>query len=248
MPKLINLANRTKELELFLKMAQGNHDCRILLIEGDPGMGKSSLLNKFRDECPKSVKYIPFDCKGLESISAFLSEVVDYLGNHQFPTFIKQLETFTTGGVDFSKNDIKGNVSIIINTDTIAKDFRLQKLEKAFFEDLEKLEHQIVITLDTYQLGNPALQDWIESKWLRNVEQRLKNVVTVIAGQIIPSPNHSVWGYKCKHFLLTSINDSNAWCEFFSELPKDAVKAIALSANGHPSNVHQMLLLMVDKW
>ena len=40
MAKLHKLANRTKELETFLQMAQGNHDCRIMLIEGESGMGK----------------------------------------------------------------------------------------------------------------------------------------------------------------------------------------------------------------
>ena len=94
MAKLRKLANRTRELEIFLQMAQGNHDCRIMLIEGESGMGKSSLLSRFQQQCPDTVKYVPFDCKGLDSIAAFLSEVVNDLGRAQFPTFVKQLRTF----------------------------------------------------------------------------------------------------------------------------------------------------------
>ena len=258
MAKLRKLANRTKELEIFLQMAQGNHDCRIMLIEGESGMGKTSLLSRFRQQCPDEVKYVPFDCKGSNSILAFLSQVADYLGRVQFPTFVKQLRTFGQGSVDFSENDIAAEkISIAIygnNLDSEAQEYRSQQLQTAFFHDLERFEHQIVIALDTYQMANESLRDWIESTWLRTVERRLKKVVTVVAGQSIPDPNHLVWANECTHFILTPILDEKAWYEFCSdlpeycELPELAVKAIALVAEGHPLNVNQMLSFAAKKW
>jgi hypothetical protein len=250
MPKLRNLANRTKELELFLNMAQGKHDCRILLIEGESGMGKSSLLSRFQQQCPSGVKYVPFDCKGLDSIAAFLSEVVNDLGRKQFPAFEKQLRTFIQGSVDFSENDIEADkISIAINGTNIdpqAQAHRLQQLHNAFFEDLEKFEHRTIIALDTYQMANKDLQNWIENVWLRTVKRRLEKVVTVIAGQSIPDPNHSVWGDECEHFPLTPIDDLKAWCEFCSDLPDHAIKPILIVFKGHPKNVHEMLLTVIN--
>ena len=250
MAKLRKLANRTRELEIFLKMAQGNHDCRIMLIEGESGMGKSSLLTKFQQQCPDSVKYAPLDCKGLDSIAAFLSEVVNDLGRAQFPNFVKQLRTFIQGSVDFSENDIEAQtISIAINGTSIdpqAQEHRLRQLHDAFFDDLERFEHQIVITLDTYQMANESLQNWIESTWLKTVERRLKKVVTVIAGQAIPNTNNSVWGQNYEHFKLTSIDDLKAWCEFCSDLPDHAIKPILIGFKGHPKSVHEMLLAVIN--
>ena len=252
MPKLRNLANRTKELEIFLKMASGKHDCRIMLIAGASGMGKTSLLNRFRQQCPDNVAYVPFDCKGVDSIAAFLSEVVVDLGRDKFPTFLNQVKLFVQGGVDFSENDIvaEKTISIAINStvDPATQEYRLEQLQQEFFRDLAALNSRTVIALDTYQMASESLQGWIESKWLRTVERQLKHVVTVIAGQRVPDPNNSVWGDECEHCLLTPIIEVNAWHEFWSELPKEAIKAITIGCKGHPANVHQMLSAVTRGW
>lgn len=155
MPKLRNLANRTKEREIFLQIAAGEYDCCIMLIEGKSGMGKTSLLNRFRQDCPKEVAYVPFDCKGVDSIAAFLSEVVVELGRERFPTFSAKVKLFVQGGVDFSENDIAARdaISIAINSgvDPATQQYRLAELQQAFFKDLAALEFRVVVTLDTYQ-------------------------------------------------------------------------------------------------
>jgi hypothetical protein len=252
MPKLRNLANRTKELDIFLKMAAGDHDCRIMLIEGVSGMGKTSLLSRFRHECPSEVKFVPFDCKGVNSIATFLAEVVVDLGHENFPRFLEKVKFFVQGGIDFSENDIAAEKTISIainsNVDLATQDYRLEQLQQAFFDDLALLEHRTVISLDTYQDANDSLQAWIETKWLRTVDRRVKNVVTVIAGQSVPNPNNSVWGDNCEHFLLTAIIDIQAWCEFCSDLPEAAIKAAAISCEGHPKNTHQTLSLLIERW
>jgi len=258
MPKLRNLANRTKELNTFLKMVRGDHECRILLIEGESGMGKSSLLRQFKQKCPPEVKYVTLDCKGSSSIPDFLSQVMNCLGRKKFQSFGNQLKTFIQGGVDFSENDIKAEeISIAINGTNInsqAQAYRLHRLHDAFFEDLAKFENRIIIALDTYQMANETLKTWIEGTWLGTVEQRLEKVVTVIAGQSIPDPNHVIWGDGCEHFPLTPIDDLTAWCKFCSDLPEysklsdDSIKTIILIANGHPLSVTQMLSVTEKRW
>lgn len=252
MPKLRNLANRTKELEIFLKMVAGEHDCRIMLVEGASGMGKTSLLNRFRQECPTTIKYVPFDCKGVSSVAAFLSLVVIDLGRDQFPTFLDKVRALIKGGVDFSGNDIAAEKTISIainsNVDLRTQEYRQEQLEEAFFSDLAALEYRTVITLDTYQMANESLRNWIECKWLRTVERHLDRVATVIAGQSVPNPSNSVWGSECEHFPLSHIVEIHAWCSFFSELPEEAIKAITLVGKGHPKNVHEMLIMAAKNW
>lgn len=256
MAKLRHLANRTKELDIFLKMADGRHDCRILLIEGKSGMGKTSLLTRFKQRCPEHVEYVPFDCKGVVSVAAFLSQVVVDLGRNRFPTFMKKVKNFVQGGVDFSENDIdaeKMTIAINSDVDPAMQAHRLEQLQQAFFDDFSVLKDKVVITLDTYQLATEPLQEWIESKWLRAVERQLDNVTTVIAGQSVPESIHnSVWGDECEHFKLAPIFEVTAWCQFCSDLqldlPETAIKAIALGCQGHPANVHQMLSVTIKNW
>lgn len=238
-------------------MAEGSHDCRIMLIEGASGMGKSSLLSRFRQKCPEDVVYVPFDCKGVDSIAAFLSEVVVDLGREKFPTFLNKVKLFVQGGVDFSENDIAAEKTILIainsNVDPTPQEYQLEQLQQAFFSDLSALKSRTVISLDTYQMASESLKGWIESKWLRTVERHLKNVVTIIAGQHIPDPNNSVWGHECEHFSLRPIEDVRAWYEFYvdlpnSVLPEDSIKTIALVCKGHPANVCQMLSIVTEHW
>lgn len=178
--------------------------------------------------------------------------VVD-LGREQFPAFAAKVSGFINGGVDFSENDIAADtISIAINSnvDAAAQEYRLAQLQEAFFADLSKLKHRTVITLDTYQLANKPLQDWIESTWLRAVERQLDKIVTVVAGQSIPDPNSAVWGDECEHFPLKPIVEVDEWCRFCSDLSlsEDAVKTAMLMCGGHPATVHQALSMLVDQW
>lgn len=257
MPKSRHLANRTKELEVFLKMVSGNHDCRIMLIEGASGMGKTSLLSRFRQKCPPAVRYVPFDCKGVSSIAAFLSEVVVDLGQENFPTFLNKVKLFVQAGVDFSENDIAAEktISIAINShvDSATQEYRLETLQQEFIADLGRLDCQIVITLDTYQAANEQFQKWVESKWLRAVSRRLGNVVTLIAGQSVPDASNSVWGDECDHFTLTPILELDAWCNFCHDwldhsLPEDAIRALILASEGHPAQIYQSISLVQAQW
>lgn len=175
------------------------------------------------------------------------------LGREQFPAFAAKVSGFINGGVDFSENDIAADtISIAINSnvDAAAQEYRLAQLQEAFFADLSKLKHRTVITLDTYQLANKPLQDWIESTWLRAVERQLDKIVTVVAGQSIPDPNSAVWGDECEHFPLKPIVEVDEWCRFCSDLSlsEDAVKTAMLMCGGHPATVHQALSMLVDQW
>ena len=155
MAKQRYLANRTKELGVFLKMAEGEHDCRIMFIEGPSGIGKTSLLTRFKQRCP--TQYVPFDCKGVTSVAAFLSQVVVDLGREQFKTFISKVKVFVKAGVDFSENELDAQqMSIMINSDVdpATQAHRLEQLQQAFFDDLAKIKDRVVIALDTYQLAN----------------------------------------------------------------------------------------------
>lgn len=214
-------------------------------------MGKTSLLSRFKHQCPSEVKYVPFDCKGVTSVAAFLSQVVVDLGHDQFETFTGKVRGFVQGGVDFSDNDIAAEktISIAINSiaDAATHDYRLAQLQDAFFTDLAALDYRTIVTLDTYQLAIEPFQQWIENQWLRAVERQLGNVVAIVAGQSIPDPYNSVWGDECEHFSLEPIVELTEWCRFCSDLSEDTVRTAMLIYEGHPAKVHQTLTMLRKK-
>ncbi|MEB3117633.1 MAG: ATP-binding protein [Limnothrix sp.] len=259
MAKIHKLANRTKERQVFLEMVRAEHDCRILLIEGESGMGKSTLLTSFRQECQKfdSVSDVTFDCKGLVSLAAFLYQFLEDLGKGSFPRFTKQVNKMSGGGIEFADNEISGQnqISIALNpgVDARAQEFRQEQLLEAFVEDLLAMPQRIVIILDTFQEANETLQHWISGRWLRTVSRKLTNVVMVVAGHHVPDHNNSVWGDNCEHFPLKGIEDPKEWCNYarsigFETLPEDAIKCLALHCDGIPESVIKALNTINAKW
>jgi hypothetical protein len=57
------LANRTREIDLFLAMTNGCNDRRILLIEAKSGYGKTDLIGRFADQCPSRILPVKLDLK-----------------------------------------------------------------------------------------------------------------------------------------------------------------------------------------
>ncbi len=57
------LANRTPELQLFKQIVRGDNPNRILLIQGESGVGKTELLSQFSRHVPQSIPCISIDLR-----------------------------------------------------------------------------------------------------------------------------------------------------------------------------------------
>lgn len=259
MAKIHKLANRTKERQAFLEMVRAEHDCRILLIEGESGMGKSTLLRSFRQECNdfETVSYIAFDCSGFANLATFLYRFLRVLGKSNFRNFTRQVCKFQGGGIDFSDNEISGQNQILIalkpESDARVQEFQQEQLLEAFTEDLLAIEKRVVVSIDTFQNANESLMKWIEGQWLGMVAEQLVNVVTVVAGQQVPSPNHVLWGDDCEYFSLNGIRDHQEWCIYaqnvgLGHFAEETIRALATVFHGKPSEVAQALHLVNKEW
>ncbi|RFP62836.1 MAG: ATP-binding protein [Limnothrix sp. CACIAM 69d] len=259
MAKIHKLANRTKERQTFLEMVRAEHDCRILLIEGESGMGKSTLLRSFRQECQmlESVSYVAFDCKGLESLPAFLYQFLEDLGKENFPRFTKRIRQMDVGGVEFTGNDISGQnqISIALNPGVDAKgqEYRQEQLIEDFVEDLLAMSRRVVIIVDTFQEAHEPFQQWIGGRWLKTVARKLTNVVMVVAGHHVPDRNNLAWGDDCEYFSLNGIRDHQEWCVYaqhvgLGHFAEETIRALAICFQGKPSEVSQALHLVNEEW
>jgi len=88
------LANREEELTLFDTMVAGTSDVRILLLEADGGMGKTTLINEFVRHCrAEKMSYVRVDLKGNLGLDEVLAWLCGWLGWQDFPTLTARVQS-----------------------------------------------------------------------------------------------------------------------------------------------------------
>ncbi|MGP1386956.1 MAG: hypothetical protein ACTS2F_25590 [Thainema sp.] len=236
-------ANRKKEVQLFLNMVQGKHPARIFLIEATSGMGKSNLLNKFRRECPKSIHQVSLNLRCAEiGLPYLFNTIQNDIGQKNFPHFQQELHRLLSGSINFSGNQMEGEqtIQIALNIDETIRNFRLMKLQDAFFLDLAILYQPITILIDSFEEGIDEVKNWIEGEFLKKAS-KIPGLTVVVAGQIVPNPNNIDWGDNCEHHCLNAIQVEEDWYEFVdqADLPfsKDVTRAIVCLCKGNPLQV-----------
>ena len=239
-----SLANRKEELKLFLDIASGQHSKRILLIEGESGLGKTKLLEQFVEHCPSQIDCIPIDLRSAQlGIPYIFSTVRRRLASQKFTQLTARLKEFLQG----EKVEIKDNIMIgqeqqiqvLLNVDPATRQFRLDALREAFFQDLWAIQSPIVLILDTFNEAPPELAVWLGGEFLSNVANT-PNLRVVIAGQKVPEKTIE-WMGCCEYRRLEAIRDVDAWWTFVQNqgLPfsRDAVEVLTLVFHGQPREI-----------
>ncbi|MCP4422620.1 MAG: hypothetical protein GY805_38915, partial [Chloroflexi bacterium] len=81
-------ANREYELDLFTHILSGQSAERILLLEAEGGMGKSTLLREFMRRRPNHIDFAPVDLKGSSvGLHQIFNRLCDAIGWEHFVTF-----------------------------------------------------------------------------------------------------------------------------------------------------------------
>jgi hypothetical protein len=93
------VANREEELGFFAGMIAGTATERILLLEADGGMGKTTLMAEFVRKCQAAeVPCVPVDLKGDPGLHEVLARLCEGLGWEGFPTLTARVEELGPGG------------------------------------------------------------------------------------------------------------------------------------------------------
>jgi len=254
----MRLANRTKEVEFFKKMLRGDIFQRILLIQAASGMGKTSLLTEFASLCPvhaEAVILVKIDLKSAQTGIAYIfSRLQRRLGENKFINFNKALNNFLSAGVEVSDNQIEGTenqIQVILNAESEeARNFRLSKLQEAFFRDLQAVKKPILIMFDTFNLAPASVAVWVGGGFLVEVAD-VENVRVVIAGQTVPKPTFE-WNDLAATHCLEKIDDIEAWYSFTQakKLPfeREAVKAFVRCFQGNPDAIVKIFESQAGGW
>jgi hypothetical protein len=116
---------------------------------------------------------------------------------------------------------------------------RLDRLQEAFFEDLEEYPLPIVFILDTFNGASSELQRWIAGSFLVDVgdSQRLR---AVVAGSQVPKPS-STWERHHHVFSLGPIQEYAVWYDYAEKegylLNQSHIQMAVIISDGIPEKI-----------
>ncbi|MEH1952169.1 hypothetical protein [Nostoc sp.] len=249
------IANRTQELLLFNRMVEGSVANRVLLIKAESGLGKTSLLIRFKHTLStKNTLCVEMDLKSAQrGISYVFSRIRKVLGEQHFPCLNAAVERYLRSGIEVSDTTIIGKDNqfsvVLSNVDESTRNFRLTELREAFFHDLQRIPQKLVFLFDTYEKAPQELADWLEGEFLADVVDTPKLIV-VIAGQRIPQATIE-WMDLHHCCCLEAILDREAWYEYSQnkKLPfnRDEVNMAMLILKGQPQEIDKTLQALKSK-
>lgn len=238
-------ANREDELDLFDRMIAGRTEERILLLEAEGQIGKSTLLLAFERRCLHDVPCAAVDLKGSSTgLHEVFYRLCDALGWDYFPTFRACVESL--GRVTIDRNVIIGRAEIEValrTPDEGDRAARRAQLTQALFDDLRAWEGCLVLLFDTYEQADLEVRDWLAGPCLARA-RRTANLVVVVAGRQVPVPSIE-WASCCHHHRLGAVEDVDAWENYARRqgwpVPRAWIEGFCAALRGHPGQVDEML-------
>jgi hypothetical protein len=212
-------------------------------------MGKTSLLTEFASLVdPEVAILVKIDLKSAQTGIAYIfSRMQRRLGEDKFSNFNRALNNFLSAGVEIADNQIEGTenqIQVILNAESEeSRNFRLSKLQEAFFRDLQAVKKPILIIFDTFNLAPASVADWVGGGFLVEVAD-VENVRVVIAGQTVPKLSFEWSDIAATHYL-EKIDDADAWYSFSKaqnwNFGKESIELFVRYLNGQPSQILQAL-------
>lgn len=240
-------ANREWELDLFDRMVGGQTDERILLLEAEGGLGKTTLLNEFVRRCPSHVRCARIDLKGgnigLDDIFFRLCDALDW---PNFPTFVGRVDEYVER-VTIQRNVILGwqnRIEVALGaTEFRSRVIHHARMTQAFFTDLRTLDHRVLLVFDTFNEASLRVQEWLKGYFLA-FAQNTPELVVIIAGRRVPEISIE-WSDCCLRYQLGMLEDVDAWHEYVRrhgwKVPREWIEGFCFAVEGHPAHVDSLL-------
>jgi hypothetical protein len=245
--------DRTAELELFTKMIGGEGTAHTLLIEAEPGMGKSALLRELWDHAQTFPRMLVDLKPSSLTVQRILTDLCQVHGT-PFTRFAEQQQTSAVPvGIQINDNKIVGSsLDIRVpSADAEQRETRTLLLTNAFFEDLAEhngAEQTTVIIFDTFERAAPEVRDWLSGLFLTRARSS-RWLVTVVAGQQIPEPGIG-WDDWCIQQTLRPLNREHVqeWASrVHLDLSEDEIAILYDTSEGIPLDLSTSLGRLVLK-
>ena len=231
--------DRDNELNLLLRLAQGETKTRIALIQAPSGMGKSELVLEFIARCSHDLPKVVVDFKGggLNLADVFF-HVCDTLGWEKFPHLTQAIRHLAQPvAVNVSGNFLVGQNEISValsGPDEPTREARRAELTTAFVGDLRALG-QVVLIFDVFEKCD-TLQSWFTSVFLP-AAHRSPHLAVIIAGQSVPEST-LMWEHE---LLALKEIDPEHWQTYAEKIgvkmSADHIRGCCGIVKGHCSTV-----------
>uniref|UniRef100_UPI0040562631 ATP-binding protein n=1 Tax=Candidatus Electronema sp. TaxID=2698783 RepID=UPI0040562631 len=238
------LANYKEERAAFARLWERQCRERILLLRGQSGCGKTSLLKHCRQSAqPEKVFLIFVDCKrdGINPAEVF-SLAADHAGRNRLPAFSQCLRQHN---VEIRDNQIEGNsnqISVVLGggSEQERKE-RLVWLTNAWLEDISQFDRPLLLVVDTYEKAGADLQSWLRSLLVR-LPRACKPLRIVLAGQEVPDTNTGEeWADCCCERELNGVPEPEHWLPVVEglglQIPQLFLAGICHAMQGNPAEI-----------
>lgn len=249
-----NIANYHAERLAFKELVQPECERRILLFEGKSGSGKSTLLKHCRTHIPKESHPIPVDLRGtsLNLVGLFLN-TTHQLKNESFAVFFDKLAELSGRSAVGLKNvaqwgnENQINVALQANN-CLSREEQLSMLTHAWFSDMQAVQRQCVVMMDTFEQANKEIKEWVSGEFLKKVANS-ENLRVTVAGQSVPDDSRIEWAYCCQKWTLKGVKETEDWMKLVNELgrkvpddnPSSFLRGICTGLNGNPKQIMEII-------
>ena len=223
--KMEVFADYHKQRDSFNGLLQPDCKERILLYKGKSGVGKTSLIMVCQRNVCEGVYLVPVQLRGeVVNVAEIFSRTGEKIGWNNLPRFIDRLDYFSHHtNIQFDKTQQKGmnnKINVALNADNPEdkKEHRV-RLTESWFEDVKRLNENILIVMDTYEKATQELKDWISGPFLSRTATT-NNVRVALAGQEVPDNQTIEWGHCSKLYELYGVKDAIHWMPVVKSLNK----------------------------
>jgi hypothetical protein len=186
--------DREPQRLLFLRLINQEIPQRIILISGEGGVGKSSLLHSYREICNETDTqnaFVSFRFSPTNPIQVML-KIYEDLGWGKFISLETALK-------DIQVNPNTSIEPLYLNPDTqyAFSSFSFEEgfehkvaITKAFFQDISRYmesRKRVVFLFDDFEIAGLGTQSWLSREFMISLT-RTDGVFAVIAGRDVPKP------------------------------------------------------------
>jgi len=245
------LANYRKEREAFKNLLRHDNTHRVLLLRGESGMGKTTLLRAFEELLDSdNVCYVPFDCKDIITLEEVFYRIGSFLNWQTLPHLTECISALENPEVHVTMNHnwlvgIRNHLKIVLEN-TQRQDHSVQLVD-ALTEDLKKLQRSLLILFDTYEKMDSDVKLWTDL-FLARISL-FSQVRVVIAGQQLPEFDKVGLKRFTQHFKLQGVPLEEDWLPYLQSQQRTTedveerkfLKLICGSCKGHPKEIAKII-------
>jgi len=249
-----HLADYEAPRQAFRALFEPECDCRILLVRGESGSGKTTFLAHCREQMPSHVPCLPIELRGSAvGVPEFFSRSGRWLGWSHMSHFKRRVTELSGGSlVQVDGNMLVGmnnSINIALHADTVAdREERRTALTDAWFDDLDAVGQPTLVVFDTYEQATSEVMDWLSGPFLARVAQ-VKPLRVVVAGQKVPESHTIEWGHCCDTQELLGVTEARHWLPVVRALgrriaadpPEIWLAGVCFTLKGNPGEIIKVI-------